>query len=204
VKKTDSNSRALLLSKIEEYFLKRLEADKIYWDLKNLRKEIYKIKKISKNDEDEEFKVNGGEVFWKKYVSEYTSILKKEFTKLPIEEKRNLYKQGLLNLTFKLNYKKYKKIKDKGEKNILDGFVYKRKDNYPYYLNIKKEDPNIIKGYYESPEELEAYEDEIYNNILDNIYPLESSYFTDDDYAELPDNEKDMLGIDRDDEWKIF
>jgi len=198
VGKLDFNNRALLLEKIEKYFLKRLEADKIYFDLKNIRKEIYEIKKKSENKEDEEFNVNGGKVFLKNYVSEYTSIIKKEFSKLPVEEKRNLYKQGLLNLTFKLNYKKYKKIKDKGEKSILDDFVYKRRENYPYYLNIKRDDPNILKGYYETPEELEAMEQEFYNEIFDNIYPLEDSFFTDDDAEDLSYEERDMLGIDRD------
>jgi len=157
-----------LEDKINEYLLKRIEIDQKYIQLKQIRSDIYKLK--SQKDElegtldgivlpdksdqdrrerfdqnfstngDEEFKFDEGIVFLKRYKTEFSSYLKKEFNKLDIKKKRELFKAGLLKIRFYLNYIKYEKVKNEGKDTALDDYVFERSSNFPYYLNIRLND----------------------------------------------------------------
>ena len=93
----------------------------------------------------EETESDNGQVYLKKYKTDFSSILRKEFNKLDVKKKRELFKTGLLKVRFYLNYIKYEKINKEGKETELDKYVYKRSENFPYYLNIKFNDETIKK-----------------------------------------------------------
>ena len=64
-------------------------------------------------------------------------MLRKEFKELSLEEKRKLYKTGLLTILFRLNYRKFEKLKKENQVTELDDFVIERKDIQPYRWNLK-------------------------------------------------------------------
>lgn len=157
-----------LEDRLNEYINKRYEIDKKFVELSQIKKDIYKLKYqkteleesepdlIDSNDpyETEAFKSFGivdeiesdkGQVYLKKYKTEFSSILRKEFNKLDVKKKRELFKTGLLKVRFYLNYIKYEKINKEGKETELDKYVYKRSENFPYYLNIKFNDETIKK-----------------------------------------------------------
>src|SRR5210317_748583 len=117
---------------IRDYMEKRIEMEKIATEIYQIKQHIYNYKKESGEEKNQEFELQEGQVLLKKYVSKYSSILKKE--------KRELYKTGLLNVRFRLNYKKYQKLKDENKLTPIDKYVFKRDDNFPYYLNVKFND----------------------------------------------------------------
>lgn len=125
---------------IEDYLKLRIQIEKLQTEMFQIRQHIYNHKKEFGPKENEEFKLEDGKVFLKNYISKYSSILRKEFNELSNNEKRELYKKGLLKIRFRLNYMKYQKLKEEGKKTELDDFVYKRDESYPYYLNIKLND----------------------------------------------------------------
>src|SRR6056300_1113907 len=125
---------------VRDYMENRIEMEKLRTESYQIRRSIYDYKKNSGREENQEFKLQEGEVLLKKYVSKYSSILKKDFNKLSNKEKRELYKTGLLDVRFRLNYKKYQKLKDENKLTSLDKYVFKRDDNFPYYLNVKFND----------------------------------------------------------------
>lgn len=154
-----------LKNKIYEYLSKRFEIDQKYIELKQIRTDIYKLKlqkvelvselddiglpdksdqdirkRFDQNfltDDEEKFEFDNGLVFLKKYKTQFSSYLKKEFKNLDIKKKRELFKAGLLKIRFYLNYVKYEKVKNEGKETALDDYVFKRLSNFPYYLNIK-------------------------------------------------------------------
>ena len=144
-----------LLEKVKQYLDTRLKLEENYINLRQIKKDIYDLKiqkteekksegEIKNEDEefelekgDEEFELEKGNVFLKNYKTAFSSILRKEFNKLDNKKKRELYKTGLLTIRFRLNYLKYDKIKKEDKKTELDKFVFKREDNFPYYLRIK-------------------------------------------------------------------
>jgi len=154
-----------LKNKIYEYLSKRFEIDQKYIELKQIRTDIYKLKlqkvelvselddiglpdksdqdirkRFDQNfltDDEEKFEFDNGLVFLKKYKTQFSSHLKKEFKNLDIKKKRELFKAGLLKIRFYLNYIKYEKVKNEGKETALDDYVFKRLSNFPYYLNIK-------------------------------------------------------------------
>ena len=93
----------------------------------------------------EESHSDKGAAYLKKYKSEFSRILRKEFNKLGVKKKRELFKTGLLKVRFNLNINKYEKINKDGKKTELDEYVFKRSKNFPYYLNIKFNDETIKK-----------------------------------------------------------
>ena len=93
----------------------------------------------------EESHSDKGAAYLKKYKSEFSRILRKEFNKLGVKKKRELFKTGLLKVRFYLNYYKYAKNKEKGKETELDKYVFKRSENFPYYLNIKFNDETMEK-----------------------------------------------------------
>ena len=181
----------------------RIEMEKLRTESYQIRRSIYDYKKNSGREENQEFKLQEGEVLLKKYVSKYSSILKKDFNKLSNTEKRELYKTGLLDIRFRLNYKKYQKLKDENKLTSLDKYVFKRDDNFPYYLNVKfndeiKDDIRKFRKELEfltaedklELEELRGDPDEtpdIYDNIVSDL--------VDDDVDDLSEVEKQELGI---------
>jgi hypothetical protein len=154
-----------LENKICEYLSRRFEIDQKYIELKQVRTEIYKLKsqkvelvselddiglpdksdQEAKNlfdqkfspDGEENFEFDNGVVFLKKYKTQFSSYLKKEFNNLDIKKKRELFKAGLLKIRFSLNYIKYEKVKNESKETALDDYVFERASNFPYYLNIK-------------------------------------------------------------------
>ena len=188
---------------VRDYMENRIEMEKLRTESYQIRRRIYDYKKNSGREENQEFKLQEGEVLLKKYVSKYSSILKKDFNKLSNTEKRELYKTGLLDVRFRLNYKKYQKLKDENKLTSLDKYVFKRDDNFPYYLNVKfndeiKDDIRKFRKELEfltaedklELEELRGDPDEtpdIYDNIVSDL--------VDDDVDDLSEVEKQELGI---------
>jgi len=189
---------------VQNYLEKRIEMEKIATEIYQIKQHIYNYKKQSGREETQEFNLKEGQVLLRKYISKYSSILKKDFNKLSNSEKRELYKTGLLNVRFRLNYKKYQKLKDENKLTPIDKFVFKRDDNFPYYLNVKfneeiKEDIKKIRKELEfltaedklELEELRGNTDETTDDIYDTII----SDFVDDDVDDLSEVEKQDLGI---------
>ena len=188
---------------VRDYMENRIEMEKLRTESYQIRRSIYDYKKNSGREENQEFKLQEGEVLLKKYVSKYSSILKKDFNKLSNTEKRELYKTGLLDVRFRLNYKKYQKLKDENKLTSIDKYVFKRDDNFPYYLNVKfndeiKDDIRKFRKELEfltaedklELEELRGDPDEtpdIYDNIVSDL--------VDDDVDDLSEVEKQELGI---------
>ena len=188
---------------VRDYMENRIEMEKLRTESYQIRQQIYNYKKESDREENQEFKLQEGEVLLKRYISKYSSILKKDFNKLSNSEKRELYKTGLLNVRFRLNYKKYQKLKDENKLTPIDKYVFKRDDNFPYYLNVKfndeiKEDIRKFRKELEfltaedklELEELRGDPDEtpdIYDNIVSDL--------VDDDVDDLSEVEKQELGI---------
>ena len=56
---------------IEAYFKKRIEYRKLSLELKQLLNNIYYLKSNFGSSKTEEFKLDGGEVILKKYISKY-------------------------------------------------------------------------------------------------------------------------------------
>ena len=157
-----------LEDRLNEYINKRYEIDKKFVELSQIKKDIYKLKyqktELEESDPDlvdsddayeseafksfgivEETESDNGQVYLKKYKTDFSSILRKEFNKLDVKKKRELFKTGLLKVRFYLNYIKYEKINKEGKETELDKYVYKRSENFPYYLNIKFNDETIKK-----------------------------------------------------------
>jgi len=157
-----------LEDRLNEYINKRYEIDKKFVELSQIKKDIYKLKyqktELEESDPDlvdsddayeseafksfrivEEMESDNGQVYLKKYKTDFSSILRKEFNKLDVKKKRELFKTGLLKVRFYLNYIKYEKINKEGKETELDKYVYKRSENFPYYLNIKFNDETIKK-----------------------------------------------------------
>ena len=197
---------------VRDYMEKRIEMEKITTEIYQIKQHIYNYKKESDREENQEFKLQEGEVLLKKYVSKYSSILKKDFNKLSNKEKRELFKTGLLDVRFRLNYKKYQKLKDENKLTSIDKYVFKRDDNFPYYLNVKfndeiKDDIRKFRKELEfltaedklELEELRGDPDEtpdIYDNIVSDL--------VDDDVDDLSEVEKQELGISDNDRRKDY
>jgi hypothetical protein len=197
---------------VRDYMENRIEMEKLRTESYQIRRSIYDYKKNSGREENQEFKLQEGEVLLKKYVSKYSSILKKDFNKLSNKEKRELFKTGLLDVRFRLNYKKYQKLKDENKLTSIDKYVFKRDDNFPYYLNVKfndeiKDDIRKFRKELEfltaedklELEELRGDPDEtpdIYDNIVSDL--------VDDDVDDLSEVEKQELGISDNDRRKDY
>ena len=188
---------------VRDYMENRIEMEKLRTESYQIRQQIYNYKKESDREENQEFKLQEGKVLLKQYISKYSSILKKDFTKLSNSEKRELYKTGLLNVRFRLNYKKYQKLKDENKLTPIDKYVFKRDDNFPYYLNVKFNDEikDDIRKFRKELEFLTA-EDKLELEELRgdpdetaDIYDTIVGDLVDDDVDDLSEVEKQDLGI---------
>ena len=188
---------------VRDYMENRIEMEKLRTESYQIRQQIYNYKKNSGREENQEFKLQEGEVLLKKYVSKYSSILKKDFNKLSNTEKRALYKTGLLDIRFRLNYKKYQKLKDENKLTPIDKYVFKRDDNFPYYLNVKfndeiKDDIKKLRKELEfltAEDKLELEELRGDPDETTDIYDTIISDLVDDDIDDLSEVEKQNLGI---------
>ncbi len=206
---------------VEEFLDKRIEYRKLSAELNQLRKNIYYLKSKEANQESEEFVLKKGKVLLKSYVSKYSSLLKKDFNKLSNEEKRELYKTGLISLRFRLNYLKFQKVKEENKKTPLDNYAIERKQHQPFYVKIelneksqnevedfkndlKKfsdietvelEEASIIE---ELMDEYKERDSDSYQEIMENI-EFHPSFFTDDapyDLEETPENVEKGIYVD--------
>ena len=188
---------------VRDYMENRIEMEKLRTESYQIRQQIYNYKKESDREENQEFKLQEGEVLLKRYISKYSSILKKDFNKLSNSEKRELYKTGLLNVRFRLNYKKYQKLKDENKLTPIDKYVFKRDDNFPYYLNVKFNDEikdNIKKlrkelEFLTAEDKLELEELRGDPDETADIYDTIVGDLVDDDVDDLSEVEKQDLGI---------
>ena len=212
----DEEDHNLLISEVEQFIDKRIEIRKVYKELLQHKKNIIYLKKKNKQNLIDEFELDKGKLIIRKFKSEFLGKLNKEFSKIPIEEKRKLYKSGLLKVLFRLNYLEYEKIKKENKKNILDDYIVKRNDDESYswsfYINEKtkqdldkyektlEEETDIkkIQNHEKRQEELNKdyleqkieNEKQFYQELAKEI-SLDSSNFTDDspyDLEETPEN----------------
>ena len=212
----DEEDHNLLISEVEQFIDKRIEIRKVYKELLQHKKNIIYLKKKNKQNLIDEFELDKGKLIIRKFKSEFLGKLNKEFSKIPIEEKRKLYKSGLLKVLFRLNYLEYEKIKKENKKNILDDYIVKRNDDESYswsfYINEKtkqdldkyektlEEETDIkkIQNHEKRQEELNKdyleqkieNEKQFYQELAKEI-SLDTSNFTDDspyDLEETPEN----------------
>lgn len=179
---------------VKAYFEKRIEYRKLYSELKQLLNNIYYLKSNFGSSETETFKLDGGEVILKNYISKYSSKFNKDFKNLTIDEKRKLYKTtGLINIMFRLNYRKYEILKDKNEKSELDNFVIERKQTQPFYIRVNF-DENILNEFKLFKEKLK--EDYDLENSIDyhsSLLQELKEKLSEDDEEERDEEQEDVL-----------
>jgi hypothetical protein len=129
--------KKLVSIEINKFINKRIEIRRIYKELQQIKNNILYLKEKYGQEITEGFQTENGKLSISKYKSEFSSRLKKEFKDLSIEEKRKLYKSGLLTILFRLNYSKYEKLKKENQKTPLDEYAIKRDDIQPYRWNVQ-------------------------------------------------------------------
>lgn len=137
----------------EKLLLKLDKAVDLYIKIKSLTLELNILKNEIKEDlrnlEELPKKINTEKASVKiySYLTAYKHQLAKSFIQLDVKKKRELYKQGLLKITFRLNTKKYDEIKRNGDESDIDQFVVERTNDGIMLAinindNIKKEIEN--------------------------------------------------------------
>ncbi len=209
----------------EEFLELRIQQYKLHLEIRQLIQRIYYLKKKYGDDKEEEINfIKKGRVFLKKFVSNYSTVLNKDFNKLSDKEKREIYKTGLLKIRFNLNYFKFQKQKDLNKTTPIDKYVQERKTTNEFYLRTQysKEIQNDIEEFKKSLEDrwniwdkeneidndvfdeielAEEEQDEITKELLDEIAP-DPYYFTDDDPDDLTGVEYQEKGyINYDNDW---
>ena len=129
--------KKLVSIEIKKFINKRIEIRRIYKELQQIKNNILYLKEKYGQEITEGFQTENGKLSISKYKSEFSSRLKKEFKDLSIEEKRKLYKSGLLTILFRLNYSKYEKLKKENQKTPLDEYAIKRDDIQPYRWTVQ-------------------------------------------------------------------
>ena len=133
---TNDEYKKQILIKIKRFIKKRIEVRKIYKELQQIKDNVIYLKKKYRQENTEEFTTEEGKLLISTYKSEFSSRLKKEFKNLSIVEKRKLFKLGLINISFRLNYLKFGKLKESNKETPIDEYVIKRKDIQPYRWNL--------------------------------------------------------------------
>ena len=152
-------------SLLELYLEKRIQIKKLLIEIKAIKENVFIEKTQYRKDGDEYFLFKNGKVYLKKQLSGFTDKLKKEFNELSIDQKRDLYRTGLLVVKFKLNKEKYEEFKKKYLPTLLDKYVVKKEDvNSEPYSIVGRINQNITKRLYEllknlSPENQDTLED---------------------------------------------
>ena len=201
---------------IKEYIDRRIEQRKKYLELKQIIQRIYFLKEKFRNNDSEEFQLEKGRVKLRKYSSRFSSVLAKEFGKLTNNQKRELFKTGLLRIKFNLNNTKYEKLVNQNEKNPIDKYVLERKNIKEFYLSaLNSEEINKELSEFtrqldkhrsdwdeeisleeESLNELEDYKEELTHELMNEINPADPYYLTDDDHADMSEVEREEKGYD--------
>ena len=192
----------------EEFLHLRIEQYKLNLEIRQLIKRIHYLKKKYGSEQEEEINLKKkGKVFLKKFISNYSTVLKKDFNKLSDKEKKEIYKTGLLKIRFGLNFYKFQKQKDLKKITPVDKYVQERKTTRPFYIrtqfseeiqeelnkfekkledrwNIWDKEFEIDEDVFDEIEQAEEEEAEITKELLDEIAP-DPVFFTDDDPADL-------------------
>ena len=124
---------------VENYIKKRIDSWKLRLELSNLKAEIVNHKLIT-SDSDEELDSHDGKLFIKKSEIFYSKFLNKDFKNLSNEEKRKLFKSGLIKLLFRLDQKKFQDLKNKNIKTPLDKYVIESKDKNHFEIQLEYSD----------------------------------------------------------------
>jgi|TARA_B100000315_G_scaffold58926_1_gene53467 hypothetical protein len=195
----------------EEFLHLRIEQYKLNLEIRQLIKRIHYLKKKYGSEQEEEtnFKKKG-KVFLKKFISNYSTVLKKDFNKLSDKEKKEIYKTGLLKIRFGLNLLKFQKLKDLNKTTQVDKYVQERKTTRPFYIRTQfseeiQEDLKIFEkkledkwriwdkeieideDIFDEIEEAEEEEEELTKELLEEISP-DPIYFIDDDIGDVYSN----------------
>jgi len=129
--------KKLVSIEINKFINKRIEIRRIYIELLQSKNNISYLKEKYKQACPEELNTEKGTLSIKKYKSEFSNRLKKEFKDFPVEEKRKLVKSGLLRILFRLNSSEYEKLKKEKQKTPLDDYAIKRHETQSYSWVVK-------------------------------------------------------------------
>lgn len=124
---------------VKNYIKKRIDSWKLRLELSNLKAEIVNHKLIT-SDSDEELDSDDGKLSIKKSEIFYSKFLNNDFKNLSNEEKRKLFKSGLIKLLFRLDQKKFQDLKNKNIKTPLDMFVIESKDKNHFEIQLEYSD----------------------------------------------------------------
>lgn len=125
---------------VDNYIKKRIVSWKLRLELSNLKAEIVNHKLITRDSDIDELDCDYGKLFIKKSEIFYSKFLNKDFKNLTNEEKRKLFKLGLIKVLFRLDQKKYQDLKNQNIKTPLDKFVIESKDKNPYEIKLEYAD----------------------------------------------------------------
>ena len=125
---------------VDNYIKKRIESWKLRLELSNLKAEIVNHKLITPDSDNDELDFDYGKLFIKKSEIFYSKFFNKDFKNLTNEEKRKLFKSGLIKVLFRLDQKKYQDLKNQNIKTPLDKFVIESKDKNPYEIKLEYAD----------------------------------------------------------------
>ena len=125
---------------VDNYIKKRIESWKLRLELSNLKAEIVNHKLITRDSDNDELDFDYGKLFIKKSEIFYSKFFNKDFKNLTNEEKRKLFKSGLIKVLFRLDQKKYQDLKNQNIKTPLDKFVIESKDKNPYEIKLEYAD----------------------------------------------------------------
>lgn len=145
MKNTDDEKLLLKLDKAVDLYIKIKSLTLELNILKNeIKDDLRNLEKLPKNINAEKASIK---IY--SYLTAYKHQLKKSFVQLDIKKKRELYKQGLLKITFRLNAKKYEEMKQNGVESDIDQFVIKRTpDSLMLAININDNIKKEIENEY--------------------------------------------------------
>ena len=172
-------------NQIDEFIDLYIEIKKAYIRYKILK---HNILKRAKEEGPGVYKstLEAGNIHVQEFKSKFRSVLTKEFNKLDIKKKKELFKSGLLKIRFNLDSEKYQELKDKKLSSDIDKFAIKRKNNLRFFVKLTDNAKKQFSELEKKEKELEEYsqfalEDKI-DQMLDAI-----------ENPEIEDNVEDML-----------
>ena len=200
---------------MEDYKKLATEALKLHLKIKldSLKLKEMKSKLLKKMSEHKTKKIllDEGHINAFKWRSGFSSFLRKEFKKLDIKKKRELFKTGLLKIYFRLDPERFQELKNKKEKTELDKYVIDRKNKIflRFIFNeetlvmlksrkgevVEKDVEELDSDYEEDLEEIDEEEQEFWDEIAEEVDP-DPIYFEDDDEADIPYHQREYLGYD--------
>ena len=78
---------------VRDYMENRIEMEKLRTESYQIRRRIYDYKKNSGREENQEFKLQEGEVLLKKYVSENGKVISSKITNVSFSKQRKLSRE---------------------------------------------------------------------------------------------------------------